>query len=605
MSASPGDPSGPLAILPSYQATSEHTEDSVWRLLARLCADAAGQPGDVLRGSGSKGGTRDAPPAAPRRDAGGLEPAAIAAFLNHALMPNESLFEGVRRVAPPLPRVHRSHHRQDGTELPTREGQALIATNREARLQEEGQARVATNREDYRHEDGQARIAAHREAHRQEDGQARIAAHREARLQEEGQARVATNREAHRQEDGQAHPTLPGAYSHDDDEFARTLLSACSDAVAVRLREGARDVSLSGGVDSAVLCMLAARLAPGRIRAWSMDVHFADETERRNARTVARLAGVEHVDVPIPDAVLPELFEPAVLANESPILNARAIASFAFYAEARRHGASVMLSGAGADEVLMGNPGALAAALARIEEDRRLVQTVLRPSVDSLRLGNSHDAAGAEGDRRLARAPVDNLRANHPASIAEALAVDNLGRAPAPWSLSDTSASEEVRYAAWVLRELVLPPELRGARAHGITVHTPYLDTRCADVALALPESSLRREGVGKWLFRHAVRGLVPEEVRLARKTPRYGHTALSSPVRARWLELYREWLSPARMEALGVILPEAPLALLERYTRLQPDTPEASVVDRLLMRLCSLAMLHAHAVRLRSCPES
>nr|WP_256572118.1 asparagine synthase C-terminal domain-containing protein [Myxococcus guangdongensis] len=433
-------------------------------------------------------------------------------------------------------------------------------------------------------------------------GPPRFTTHREAQRQNDGQARLAAHCTAHRQEDGQA-----PAVAHDDDELARTLLSACSDAVAVRLREGARDVSLSGGVDSAVLCMLAARHAPGRIRAWSMDVHFADETERRNARTVARLAGVEHVDVPIPDAVLPELFEQAVLANESPILNARAIASFAFYAEARRHGASVMLSGAGADEVLMGNPGALTAAMARIEEDRRLVQTVLRPSVDKLRMGHSRlsapGSAGAEEDRRRSLDAVDNLRASPPARVAEALTVDNVGTAP--WSFSDTSASEEVCYAAWVLRELVLPPELRGARAHGITVHTPYLDTRCADVALALPESSLRREGVGKWLFRHAVRGLVPDEVRLARKTPRYGHTALSSPVRARWLELYREWLSPARMEPLGVILPQAPLTLLERYTRLAPDAPEASVVDRLLMRLSSLAMLHAHAVRLRSCPES
>nr|WP_255665503.1 asparagine synthase C-terminal domain-containing protein [Myxococcus sp. AS-1-15] len=489
--------------------------------------------------------------------------------------------------------------------------------------------------------DGQARIATHHAAHRPEEGHARIATHREAHRQDDGQARA--HRTAHQQEDGPAPPV-----AHGDDELAGTLLSACSDAVAVRLREGARDVSLSGGVDSAVLCMLAARLAPGQVRAWSMDVHFADETERRNARTVARLAGVEHVDVPIPDAVLPELFEQAVLATESPILNARAIASFAFYAEARRHGASVMLSGAGADEVLMGNPSALAAAMARIEEDRRLVQTVLRPSVDNLRTGTSRapapGAASVAEDRRLVRASVDKSQMSslgaappggveehrHPRTDDESQkdsprvfsppparaqedgrhtgtrrrgAVDNLGTAP--WSVTETSASEEVRYAAWVLRELVLPPELRGARAHGITVHTPYLDTRCADVALALPESSLRREGVGKWLFRHAVRGLVPDEVRLARKTPRYGHTALSSPVRARWLELYREWLSPAHMEPLGVILPGAPLSLLERYIRLEPEAPEASVVDRLLMRLCSLAMLHAHAVRLRPCPES
>ncbi|WP_368670366.1 asparagine synthase-related protein [Myxococcus sp. AM011] len=438
MSDAPGDPSGPLAVLPSYQPTAGPRTgapvESVWRM-------------------------------APTQ---GLEPASVAAFLLHILPSPRSLFRGVSRIAPPLPRVHRE--------------------------------------------------------------------------------------------------SMPLSSDEEEDESrARALLAACSDAVGARVGSGAREVSLSGGVDSAVLCMLAARHAEGRVRAWSMDVHFADEVERRNARTVARLAGAERVDVPIPDALLPDLFEPAVLANESAILNARAVASFAFYAEAKRLGASVMLSGAGADEVLMGNPEARDSALARIEEDRRLARTVLRS------------------------------------------AVDNLGRTPdGPWSQEDgPEVSDEARYAAWVLRELVLPPELRGARAHGLTVHTPYLDSRFADAALALPESSLSRDGVGKWLFRYAVRGLVPDEVRLARKTPRYGHTALSSPVRARWLELYRAWLSASRLEPLEVIDPKAVLTLLERYTRMEPEAPEAGGVDRLLMRLCSLAMLHAHAVHGSPCPES
>lgn len=222
------------------------------------------------------------------------------------------------------------------------------------------------------------------------------------------------------------------------DAPAQTLVSACADVVSTRVTAGAFDVSLSGGVDSAVLCALAARQAPGRVRAWSMDVHFADETERRNARMVARATGVELVDVPIPDAVLPDLFEPTVIATETPILNARVIASFAFYAAARLLGASTMLSGAGADEVLLGNPNAMASAAARIEEDRRLARTVLR-------------------------APVDNL-----------------GNTQAmPWSLGGEEATEEVRYAAWVLRELVLPPN-GAARAPTSSPSTRPTSTRAS-----------------------------------------------------------------------------------------------------------------------------
>ncbi|MFP2905245.1 asparagine synthase-related protein [Pyxidicoccus sp. 3LFB2] len=451
-------PRGPLGTLPYYRPRdTAASEPSVWRL-------------------------------APE----GLAPWAVAAFLRHALLPWESLFQDVDRVPEVLPRV----------------------------------AREAVS--------------------------------------PEAAGRLPSTTPAHPEKD-----RLTGAPAHpfeDEDRLAEQLLSALAGTVGPHVAAGARDVSLSGGVDSAALCALAAREAPGQVRAWTMDVHFADAVERSNARTMARVACVELVDVPVPDAVLPDLFEAAVLSNETPLINARAVASFAFYAEARRHGATVMLSGAGADEVLLGNPEALAGARARVEEDRRLAHEVL---------------------------PVGNL--GTPAPYAP------------PWALAPEEAdrSEELRYAAWVLRELVLPPELKGARAHGLTVHTPYLDPGFASRALALPVSLLVREGGGKWLFRHAVRSLVPDEVRLARKTPRYAHTALSSPVRERWLELYRAWLSPSKLEPLEVIDSGAVLTLLDRYTRLSPDAPAASGMDRLLMRLVSLAMLHAHCRARPPCPES
>ncbi|WP_375755281.1 asparagine synthase-related protein [Corallococcus exercitus] len=443
----------------------------------------------------------------------------------------------------------------------------------------------------------------------------------------------------------------PGHAHEDEDTLAARLLAAWSDTVRAHVEAGTHEVSLSGGVDSAALCAMAARHAPGKVRAWTMDVHFADAVERSNARRMAKVTGAELVDVLIPDAVLPDLFEHAVLANQAVILNARAVASYAFYREARRQGAGpVLLSGAGADEVLQGTPGALASAKARVDEDRTLAMRALgfeaMALVDNLRApfrGDSHDHDAARGavdnsgrplagaprgdqeskpstgrppsgndgsdqavGRREDSTPVDNLRTvserGNSDHASRGPPVDNLGTVlaslPAPWDLpsDDALPTEELRYAKWVLSELILPPELRGARAHGLTVRTPYLDEGFARVALALPESVLMRDGFGKWLFRYAVRSLVPEEVRLARKTPRYGHTALSSPVRERWLELYRAWISPARLDSLQVINTQAMLGLLERYFRLPSDDAQAGPMDRLLMRLVSLAMLQAHA---------
>ena len=345
----------------------------------------------------------------------------------------------------------------------------------------------------------------------------------------------------------------------DEARLEEALLAAWSDTVVEHLRAGARDVSLSGGLDSAALCAMAARHAGGAVRAWTMRVHFADETEQRNAALMARTSGVELVEVPILDGMLPDLLEPAVLANETVIINARAVASFAFYAGARKLGAGQLMSGAGADEVLMGNPEALGGVRARVAEDRQLARQVLR-------------------------------------DLEDAEARDS-------WDMEPGSL--ELRYGAWALRELILPPELRGARAHGLTVRTPYLSSRFAELALSLPALLLFREQTGKWLFRQALGPLVPHEIRFAPKTPRYARTALSSPVRERWLELYRAWLSPARLAPLEVIDATAALALLDYYVRLSPEDPLASAMDRLLMRLVSFAMLQAHAQALTPCPES
>jgi asparagine synthase (glutamine-hydrolysing) len=160
---------------------------------------------------------------------------------------------------------------------------------------------------------------------------------------------------------------------------------------------------------------------------------------------------VELVEVPILDGMLPDLLEPAVLANETVIINARAVASFAFYAGARKLGAGQLMSGAGADEVLMGNPEALGGVRARVAEDRQLARQVLRDPGD-----------------------VEERES---------------------WDMEHGSL--ELRYGAWALRELILPPELRGARAHGLTVRTPYLSSRFAELALSLPALLLFREQTG------------------------------------------------------------------------------------------------------------
>jgi asparagine synthase (glutamine-hydrolysing) len=92
--------------------------------------------------------------------------------------------------------------------------------------------------------------------------------------------------------------------------------------------------------------------------------------------------------------------------------------------------------------------------------------------------------------------------------------------------------------------------EDRNSMAFSVEARTPFLDYRLVEWALALPAGDLIRDGWTKAPLREAMRGMLPESVRLRRDkigfaTPeRRWLTEIASPL--------REWLGPqARVRAL------------------------------------------------------
>ena len=112
-----------------------------------------------------------------------------------------------------------------------------------------------------------------------------------------------------------------------------------------------------------------------------------------------------------------------------------------------------------------------------------------------------------------------------------------------------------------------------------MAVRFPFLDPGVAGFCLALPPALRARGDTGKWLLREAVRGLVPEELRLRPKQPR-----LAPAGGAGWRACYEAALAPDRLRALEVIDPAAVRGLLGRA--------EDPAVDAVLMKLASLTHL-------------
>jgi asparagine synthase (glutamine-hydrolysing) len=146
---------------------------------------------------------------------------------------------------------------------------------------------------------------------------------------------------------------LPAGRS--DQEYAEEFRAVLTDAVRTRLRA---DVPvgcyLSGGLDSCSVLALMAKLAPGRVRAFSLSFDHEIYDEGPIAREMAERAGAEFTMIPIRQADIARDLSDAVWHGETMFINGGSAAKFALSRAVRDAGYKVVLTGEGSDEVLAG-----------------------------------------------------------------------------------------------------------------------------------------------------------------------------------------------------------------------------------------------------------
>ncbi len=346
-------------------------------------------------------------------------------------------------------------------------------------------------------------------------------------------------------------------------DAAAELLTTLAPALVGQAPAGPLDVSLSGGLDSSLLTALLSRA--GRAgRAFTLLADYDGSDDAAQGAALCSSLGLEQVAVEVGEAELPDRFEAAVVAAEAPLWNGKAVASLLFFERCRAAGAGVMASGCGADELLCGQPGAMAAFDARAALERRMAETILLPA---------------------ARA--------------------RLGPLPDPPPQADPLESR-ARLIATVLPESTLVPECRLSASAGVDVRLPYLEPAFAELALALPGEQLVRDGFGKWLLRVAAERLLPREACWRRKQPRLAPAGGgSSRARARWRALLDAWLAPDRLARLGLVDATAARALFERHVASDVGGAAGAAADALLLRLASLCVLQAAVDRGRGLADA
>jgi asparagine synthase (glutamine-hydrolysing) len=317
---------------------------------------------------------------------------------------------------------------------------------------------------------------------------------------------------------------FPGAPQRGEQPGGEAGLLARLDAVledSVRVHQRS-DVPyglfLSGGIDSAAVATLMARLNERPVTAFTCGFHAPGaKDERAQAERVARALDLDWRETQFAEADFWRILPQVAWALDDPTADYATLPTYKL-AEAARDTLTVVLTGEGGDE-LFGGYGRYRRAL--------------RP--------------GWLGGRPAEPRPDD------PGALARWRA-----EARAPKGLTRLQAAQWADVATWLPHDLLLKLD-RCLMAHGLEGRTPFLDPAVTAFAWALPDRFKVRGRYGKWLLRKWLERACPAAQPWAKKQ---GFTV---PVEA-WIAPRAGEIAPRIAKVAAVRRLREPEAVLQAF---------------------------------------
>jgi asparagine synthase (glutamine-hydrolysing) (EC 6.3.5.4) len=314
-------------------------------------------------------------------------------------------------------------------------------------------------------------------------------------------------------------PVRSGEAPRDEEAALAALDAVLADSVAVHQRSDVPyGMFLSGGIDSAAILALMARLNEGKVLA--MTAGFDTGTvadERDDAAASARAVGARHERIEIDAAMMWAHLPAIVAAMDDPVADYAIIPTW-FLARHAKGSVKVILSGEGGDEMFAGYGRYRAAARPW-------------PFARPMRRRGAFDGLGVLRDTGQGwRAGLDEARSGV------------VGGSAPGCSALERAQREDI--AGWLPNDLLLKLD-RCLMAHAIEGRTPFVDREVARFAFALPDRLRARRGVGKYLLRRWLERHLPQARPFA---PKQGFDV---PVAA--------WIA-ARADELAPLVARAPI---------------------------------------------
>jgi asparagine synthase (glutamine-hydrolysing) len=198
--------------------------------------------------------------------------------------------------------------------------------------------------------------------------------------------------------------------------------------------------------------------------------------------------------------------EKSLWFSELPFVSLAPVGKFLLSNEARKH-VTVVLTGEGADEIFLGYRSFFERAI----RDTRKMRSPSATSAQSRRLKLGRYSAAAA--RRLSLLLVHRTQRRQLAAARSATP-----RTPATTGKPLINTVQEARIAAMPLDILCFLGD-REEMAHSLEARLPFLDHKVYDAAKQIPVDFKIRDGLEKAVLRDAAKGILPEDLRLRRKS--------------------------------------------------------------------------------------
>jgi len=397
------------------------------------------------------------------------------------------------------------------------------------------------------------------------------------------------------------YPRTPRVWA-DEGAAVRAFRERFDDAVRDRLvADVPVAVQLSGGLDSSAVLASATRSAGRSFDAFT--VSFTDDggyDESILARQTADHLGARLHVLPVADREVAAVFPDAVVASEGACINAHAAAKLILSRAVRDGGFKVVLTGEGADEVLLG----YAHLRSDIEGTSAGVAATNAASAGLMLVEQGRSPALAEVERVLGFQPSwliakasfgERVRA-----LLQPSFVAGFGdRDPARTLLSafdvagQLEGRERVLQSSYLWTRLALEGYILRTlgdgleMASGVEGRVPMLDDRLFAFIRELPTTMKVRGGVEKWVLREAMRGDLPEAVLRREK-----HPFLAPPMGKETLAAARDILASESFRGQPFFQPQRVTALLDELPAMAPQ--QRKLHDPVVFFVLSIAVLHA-----------